>query len=84
MRPIGTDGPTAFPIDWEAVQWLWSMDGYPSDPLYADFHRKSLRGCRPWTIAGEPYDPEAAAARAREQARRVRRRDRRAARTPPG
>lgn len=68
MRPIATDGPTAFPIDWEAVQWLWSLDGYPSDPLHADFHRKSLRGCRPWTIAGEPYDPEAAAVRAREQA----------------
>ena len=26
-------------------QWLWSLDGYPSDPLHADFHRKSLRGC---------------------------------------
>ena len=39
--------PVAFPIDWEAIRWLWAMDGYPSDPLYADFHRKSLRGTRP-------------------------------------
>ena len=69
LRPIATDGPTAFPIDWEAIGWLWSLEGYPSDPHYADFHHKSLRGCRPWTIAGEPYEPEAAAARAREQAR---------------
>ena len=69
LRPIATAGPTAFPIDWEAVQWLWSWSGYPSDPRYADFHAKSLRGCRPWSIAGEPYDPAAAAERAREQAR---------------
>ena len=53
-------------------------DGYPSDPGHADFHRKSLRGARPWAIAGAPYDPAAAAERAREQAARVRRRDRRA------
>jgi 1,4-alpha-glucan branching enzyme len=69
LRPIATDGPVAFPIDWEAVQWLWSWGGYPADPLYADFHAKSLRGCRPWAISGEPYDPDAAAERAREQAR---------------
>lgn len=62
-------GPVAFTIDWEAVQWLWSLDGYPSDPSYADFHRKSLRGARPWSIAGDAYDPAAAAGRAREQAR---------------
>jgi 1,4-alpha-glucan branching enzyme len=58
-----------FTIDWEAVQWLWSLEGYPSDPVYADFHRKSLRGARPWAIGGEPYDPVAATDRAREQAR---------------
>ena len=58
-----------FAIDWEAVQWLWSLKGYPSDPLHADFHRKSLRGARPWAIGGEPYDPAAATARAREQGR---------------
>ena len=69
MRPIATGGPVAFPIDWEAVQWLWSWSGYPSDPVYADFHAKSLRGCRPWSIAGEPYDPAAATIRAGEQAR---------------
>ena len=68
LRPIATDGPVAFPIDWEAIQWLWSMTGYPSDPSYADFHRKSLRGIRPWAIDGSPYRPEAAARRAREQA----------------
>lgn len=69
LRPIATDGPVAFPIDWEAVQWLWSWGGYPADPAYADFHAKSLRGCRPWAISGEPYDPGAAAVRAGEHAR---------------
>jgi 1,4-alpha-glucan branching enzyme len=69
LRPIATDGPVAFPIDWEAIQWLWSWTGYPSDSRYVDFHAKSLRGCRPWSISGEPYDPDGAAERAREQGR---------------
>jgi 1,4-alpha-glucan branching enzyme len=70
LTPIATEaGPVALPIDWEAVSWLWSFQGYPSDPLYTDFHRESLRGARPWAISGEPRDPEAAEARAREQAR---------------
>jgi len=70
LTPVAAAGETvAFPIDWEAVQWLWSLDGYPADPLYADFHRKSLRGARPWAIGGGPYDPDAATARAREQGR---------------
>ena len=67
--PISTaSGPAAFAIDWEAVSWLWSLDGYPADPAHADFHRKSLRGVRPWAIGGGAYDPGAAIARAREQA----------------
>lgn len=69
LRPIATDaGPVAFPIDWEAVQWLWSFEGYPSDPAHTDFNRESLRGARVWSIGGEIRDPEAGAARAREQA----------------
>ncbi|MQA76003.1 MAG: hypothetical protein GEU88_16995, partial [Solirubrobacterales bacterium] len=69
LTPAATAaGPVGFTIDWEAVAWLWSLDGYPSDPLHADFHRKSLRGARPWAIGGGPYDPAAAEARAREQA----------------
>ena len=70
LRPIATEaGPVAFPIDWEAVSWLWSLDGYPSDPVHTDFHRESLRGARVWSIAGEIRDPEAGSAKAREQAR---------------
>ena len=70
LAPVATGaGPLAFTIDWEAVQWLWSLEGYPADPVFADFHRKSLRGARPWAIGGGPYDPDAAEARARELGR---------------
>jgi len=69
LAPVATrEGPIAFTIDWKAIGWLWSLDGYPSDTLHADFHRKSWRGTRPWAIDGAPYEPEVAAARAREQA----------------
>ena len=36
LRPVATEaGPVALPIDWEAISWLWALDGYPSDPAYA-------------------------------------------------
>lgn len=69
LAPVATEaGPVALPIDWEAVSWLWALDGYPSDPAYAQFDGKSLRGMRLWRVGGGAYDPEAAAAAARRQA----------------
>jgi 1,4-alpha-glucan branching enzyme len=69
LAPVATGaGPVAFAIDWEAVGWLWSLDGYPSHPAHADFHRTSMRGTRPWAIGGEPYRPSEAAEVARRQA----------------
>jgi 1,4-alpha-glucan branching enzyme len=69
LRPVATAaGPVALPIDWEAISWLWDLSGYPSDPAYAQFDGKSLRGIRLWKIGGGAYDPEAAAAAARRQA----------------
>ena len=68
LAPIATAaGPVALPIDWEAISWLWALDGYPSDPAYAQFDGKSLRGMRLWRIGGGAYDPAAAAAAARRQ-----------------
>ena len=58
----------ALPIDWEAIQWLWSLDGYPSDPAHAQFAGKSLRGIRIWKVGGGAYEPAAAEAAARRQA----------------
>jgi 1,4-alpha-glucan branching enzyme len=69
LRPVATEaGPVALPIDWEAISWLWDLSGYPSDPAYAVFDGKSLRGMRLWRIGGGAYDPVAAAAAARRQA----------------
>jgi 1,4-alpha-glucan branching enzyme len=62
-------GPAAFTIDWEAVSWLWSLDGYPSAPEHATFEGKSLRGTRIWRVGGGAYDPQAARVRALQQAR---------------
>jgi 1,4-alpha-glucan branching enzyme len=69
LAPVRTQaGPVALPIDWEAISWLWSLDGYPSDPAHAQFAGKSLRGIRIWRVGGGAYDPDAAAAAARRQA----------------
>jgi 1,4-alpha-glucan branching enzyme len=70
LAPVRTPaGPMALPIDWEAIGWLWSLDGYPSDPAHAQFAGKSLRGVRLWKVGGGAYDPVAAEAVARRQAR---------------
>jgi len=69
LAPVRTEaGPVALPIDWEAISWLWSLDGYPSDPAHAQFAGKSLRGIRIWRVGGGAYDPDAAEAAARRQA----------------
>jgi 1,4-alpha-glucan branching enzyme len=70
LAPVSTEaGPVALPIDWESISWLWSLDGYPSDPAHAQFAGKSLRGIRIWRVGGGAYEPEAAEAAARRQAR---------------
>jgi 1,4-alpha-glucan branching enzyme len=69
LSPVATEaGPVALPIDWEAIQWLWSLEGYPSDPAHAQFAGESLRGVRIWKVGGGAYDPVAAQAAARRQA----------------
>jgi 1,4-alpha-glucan branching enzyme len=69
LAPIATAaGQVALPIDWEAIQWLWSLEGYPSHPAHAQFAGKSLRGVRIWKVGGGGYDPAVAGAAARRQA----------------
>jgi 1,4-alpha-glucan branching enzyme len=69
LAPVATEaGPVALPIDWEAVDWLWSLEGYPSDPAHAQFAGRSLRGTRIWKVGGGAYDPPAAEEAARRQA----------------
>ena len=62
-------GPVALPIDWEAISWLWALDGYPSDPAHAQFAGKSLRGIRIWRVGGGAYDPARRGRAGAEQAR---------------
>ena len=60
----------ALTIDWEAIAMACGRRRLSRPTrVHADFHRKSLRGTRPWAISGDPYDPDAAAERAREQGR---------------
>ena len=76
LAPVATGaGPVAFTIDWETVQWLWSLDGYPSDPR--------LRRLPPQVAARRPAVGDrrrapttrsAAEARAREHGREFARR----------
>jgi 1,4-alpha-glucan branching enzyme len=69
LAPVrASAGLVAFGIDWEAVELVWSERGYPADPAYAEFHRLSMEGTRLWAVSGGAYDPQAAAARAAEQA----------------
>jgi 1,4-alpha-glucan branching enzyme len=69
LSPVRTDaGPVGFPIDWETISRVWALDGYPSHPAHAMFMGKSLRGTQIWKVGGGAYDPESAAAAAREQA----------------
>jgi 1,4-alpha-glucan branching enzyme len=69
LEPIATEaGATALPIDWTAIEWLWSLGGYPADPAHAQFAGKSLRGVRIWRVGGGAYEPAAAEAAARRQA----------------
>jgi 1,4-alpha-glucan branching enzyme len=70
LAPVRLDGGlTGFTIDWPAVELVWSGQGYPSDPAYLEYHRLSPNGMRLWSIGGQAYDPDAARARAGEQAR---------------
>ena len=69
LTPLrGEAGPVAFPIDWEAISWVWALDGYPSHPAHATFAGKSLRGTRIWKVGGGAYEPEAGEEAARAQA----------------
>jgi 1,4-alpha-glucan branching enzyme len=70
LEPTQTSaGAVAVPIDWRTISLVWDDRGYPSDPLYRDYHAHSTNGLRPWANSGRPYDREAAAERAREHAR---------------
>jgi 1,4-alpha-glucan branching enzyme len=71
LEPVLTpSGVVAVPIDWQTIQLVWNdRSGYPVDGAYRDYHRRTVHDLRPWCNGGGAYDPERAAARAREHAR---------------
>jgi 1,4-alpha-glucan branching enzyme len=71
LEPVATEaGPVAVPIDWQAVELVWSeREGYPGNGAYRDYHHGTLHDLKPWDNAGRPYDRRAALALAAEHAR---------------
>ncbi len=71
LEPVMTPaGAAAVPIDWLTVELVWNATtGYPADPGYRDYHRRTLHDLRPWSNAGDPYRPAQARALARGHAR---------------
>jgi 1,4-alpha-glucan branching enzyme len=67
-RPTSA-GPVAVPIDWRTISLVWDENGYPAAAAYRDYHRPTINGLRPFANGGDPYDPKAALALAREHAR---------------
>jgi 1,4-alpha-glucan branching enzyme len=55
-------------LDRELIDLVWARDGYPSHGAYLDTRRFTERRHLAWSVAGTPYDPEAARAQARVDA----------------
>jgi 1,4-alpha-glucan branching enzyme len=68
LQPIAVGGTVAVPLDWSTIALVWDDRGYPSDPLYRDYHAQTVNGMRAWGNGGRAYDREAAHARARAHA----------------
>jgi 1,4-alpha-glucan branching enzyme len=70
LEPHATPaGPIAVPIDWETIALVWDKGGYPSHPVYRDYHAPTINGLRPFAIGGGAYDRDAAMEQARRHAR---------------
>ena len=69
LQPVATEaGPVAVPLDWQTVELVWGVSGYPSHPDYRDYHGRTLHDLKPWATGGQPYDHERARALAAEHA----------------
>jgi 1,4-alpha-glucan branching enzyme len=68
LEPIDAGDAVAVPLDWSTISLVWDDRGYPSDPVYRDYHAQTVNGMRAWANGGRAYDRAAAHARAREHA----------------
>ena len=70
LRPLATeDGPLLWPIDRATIGLVWSESGYPAGAAYRDHHHHTTHRHRVWRNDGARYDPAAAGAAARADAR---------------
>ncbi len=62
------DGLVLAPLDRGLIDLVWGADGYPSRGHYLNTRAFTERRHLAWSVAGDPYDPEAGAAQARADA----------------
>jgi 1,4-alpha-glucan branching enzyme len=68
LAPVAVGGTVAVPLDWSTISLVWDDRGYPADPVYRDYHAQTVNGMHAWANGGQPYDRDAAHARARDHA----------------
>jgi 1,4-alpha-glucan branching enzyme len=70
LTPLETDaGTVLWPVDRATMALVWSDSGYPSSAAYRDYHNQTGHDHRAHRTDGGVYDPGAANAQAREDAR---------------
>jgi 1,4-alpha-glucan branching enzyme len=70
LEPVMTAaGVVAVPVDWQTVQLAWSESAYAGNPVYRDYHARTVHDLKPWNNGGGPYRHFEALALARRHAR---------------
>lgn len=73
LAPVDCGGVAAFGRDADSSREIWGPGGFPSSAVYRDFHAVDANGFKTSAVTGLPakdsYDPVAAQAQVRRQAR---------------
>jgi 1,4-alpha-glucan branching enzyme len=70
LRALQTDeGPVLWPIDRAMIALVWGEQGYPANPGYRAYNRRTERDHRAWGIDGAVYDRDRAGRLVAEHAR---------------
>ncbi len=70
LRPLQSDdGPVLWPIDRATIGLVWGEQGYPANPGYRAYNRRTERDHRIWAIDGSVYSRDRADALVLEHAR---------------
>jgi len=63
------DGSVLLPIDRQIIDLIWGSNGYPSRPMYRDYHHRTLHDHHAWSNDGSFYDRERARAQTQQDAK---------------